>query len=187
MSKKCFVIANGESRKDFDTNRLWPFAPIIGINAIYRDGSKLDYLVGVDIKMMNEVGESGYRDAEVWTYPRQQIKHNYFKRFKQDKGWSSGPTAIILALEKGFDEIYILGMDFCGIQINGKSKLRHNNMYKGTPNYRDSKREATFHGNWENQMKRNCQSAPKTKFIRVCRNDITEYRFIPKKLKDVDN
>ncbi len=184
--KRCFIIANGESRKDFDINSLWPYGKIIGINAVYRDNVKLDYLVGVDIKMMNEIGDAGYTDAEVWTYPRSQIKHTYFKRFKKDNGWSSGPTATTLAIEKNFEEIFILGMDFCGVRGKG-DKLRMNNMYKGTSNYRGSEREATFHGNWENQMKRNCQSRPKTNFIRICRKDVEQFRFVPKKLKDVEN
>lgn len=185
--KRCFIIANGESRIGFDTNRLWPYGNVIGINAIYRDKLKLDYLVGVDIQMMNEVGDSGYHDAEVWTYPRTQIKHQYFKRLKQDKGWSSGPTAVWFALEKGFTEIYILGMDFSGVKSGTKEKLRMNNIYKGTKNYRDAKKEATFHGNWENQMRKNCLSAPNIKFIRVCCKDTPEFRFTPKKLKDVTN
>ena len=185
--ERCFIIANGESRKDFDVNRLWPYGKVIGINAIYRDKPKLDYLVGVDIQMMNEVGDARYSDCEVWTYPRTQIKHTYFKRFEQDKGWSSGPTATFLALQKGFKEIYILGMDFCGIKKDGKEKLRINNLYKNTKNYRDDKKEATFHVNWENQMKRNCNSVPGTKFVRVQRKDVPEFRFVPKKLRDVPN
>ncbi len=108
--ERCFIIANGESRKDFDISRLWPYGKIIGINAIYRERPKIDYLVGVDINMMNEVGESNYRDCEVWTYPRQQIKHGYFQRFGTDKGWSSGPTVSWLAIQKGFKEIYSIGM-----------------------------------------------------------------------------
>ena len=104
--ERCFIIANGESRKDFDISRLWPYGKIIGINAIYRENPKIDYLVGVDIQMMNEVGEAQYKGAEVWTYPRQQIKHGYFQRFAQDKGWSSGPTATLLAIQKEFKEIY---------------------------------------------------------------------------------
>ena len=98
--KRCFILANGESRKDFDHNRLWSYGKVIGINAIYREKPKIDYLVGVDIQMMNEVGEAQYRDCEVWTYPRVQIKHEYFQRFTQDKGWSSGPTATWLANKK---------------------------------------------------------------------------------------
>ena len=82
--KRCFVIANGESRKEFDINKLWPYGTVIGINAVYRSKPKLDYLVGVDIKMMNEIGDSGYTDAEIWTYPRSQIKYDHFKRFKED-------------------------------------------------------------------------------------------------------
>jgi len=102
---KVFIIANGESRKNFDINRLWPYGKVVGINAIYRDNPKIDYLVGVDIQMMNEVGEANYTGAQVWTYPRQQIKHTYFKRFSKDMGWSSGPTATWFALEQGFKEI----------------------------------------------------------------------------------
>ena len=185
--ERCFIIANGESRKDFDISRLWPYGKIIGINAIYRENPKIDYLVGVDIQMMNEIGEAQYKGAEVWTYPRQQIKHGYFQRFQQDKGWSSGPTATLLAIQKEFKEIYILGMDFGGIKVGNKEKLRINNMYKNTKNYRDDKKEATFHGNWENQMKRNCNSVPGTKFVRVQRKDVPEFRFVPKKLRDVPN
>ena len=185
--KRCFILANGESRKDFDHNRLWSYGKVIGINAIYREKPKIDYLVGVDIQMMNEVGEAQYRDCEVWTYPRVQIKHEYFQRFTQDKGWSSGPTATWLAIQKEFTEIYILGMDFCGVKKDGKEKLRINNLYKNTKNYRDDKKEATFHGNWENQMRRNCNSVPSTKFVRVQRRDVPEFRFVPKKLRDVPN
>ena len=185
--ERCFIIANGESRKNYDINLLWPYGKVIGINAIYRENPKIDYLVGVDIQMMNEVGNANYRDCEVWTYPRQQIKHGYFQRFERDNGWSSGPTATLLAIQKKFTEIYILGMDFGGIKVDGKEKLRINNMYKNTKNYRDEKKEATFHGNWENQMKRNCQSVPNTKFIRVQRKDVPEFRFVPKKLRDVTN
>ena len=184
---RCFIIANGESRKDFDYNRLWSYGKVIGINAIYREKPKIDYLVGVDIQMMNEVGDAEYRDCEVWTYPRTQIRHGYFQRFTQDKGWSSGPTATHLALEKKFKEVYILGMDFCGIKKEGKEKLRINNIYKNTKNYRDDKKEATFHGNWENQMRKNCMSSPQTRFVRVQRKDVPEFRFVPKKLRDVPN
>ena len=78
-------------------------------------------------------------------------------------------------------------MDFCGIKKGGKEKLRINNLYKNTKNYRDDKKEATFHGNWENQMRRNCNSAKDVKFIRVQRKEVPEFRFVPKKLRDVDN
>ena len=102
-------------------------------------------------------------------------------------GWSSGPTATWFALEQGFKEIYILGMDFAGIKSGTKDKLRINNMYKGTRNYRDGKKEATFHGNWENQMRKNCMQNPDATFVRVCDKYVAEFRFVPKKLRDVAN
>tara|TARA_A100001015_G_scaffold172150_1_gene191308 strand:- start:378 stop:998 length:621 start_codon:yes stop_codon:yes gene_type:complete len=185
--ERCFIIANGESRKDFDVNRLWPYGKVVGINAIYRENPRIDYLVGVDIQMMNEVGDAQYRGAEVWTYPRTQIKHQYFKRFERDLGWSSGPTATWFALQQGFKEIYIIGMDFGGIKSGTKEKLRINNIYKGTKNYRDAKKEATFHGNWENQMRKNCTQNTNVKFIRICDKHVNEFRYTPKKLRDVAN
>ena len=81
--------------------------------------------------MMNDIAKANYTGAEVWTYPRQQIKHTYFKRFSKDMGWSSGPPATWFALEQGFKEIYLLGMDFGGVKSGTKEKLRINNIYKG--------------------------------------------------------
>ena len=185
--ERCFILANGESRQGFDYNRLWEYGKVIGINAIYRENPRIDYLVGVDIQMMNEVGDANYTGAEVWTYPRQQIKHTYFKRFSKDMGWSSGPTAVWHALNQNFKEIYILGMDFCGVKKDGKEKLRINNLYKNTKNYRDDKKEATFHGNWENQMRKNCTNNNSVRFVRVQRKEVPEFKFVPKKLRDVTN
>ena len=78
-------------------------------------------------------------------------------------------------------------MDFCGIAKEGKDKLRINNLYKNTKNYRDDKKEATFHGNWENQMRRNCTNNNSVRFVRVQRKDVPEFKFVPKKLRDVAN
>ena len=36
-------------------------------------------------------------------------------------------------------------------------------------------------------MRRNCQSVPGTRFVRVQRRDVPEFKFVPKKLRDVTN
>lgn len=56
---KVFCIGNGESRKDFDLNKLRPFGKIYGCNALYRD-FKPDALISVDHGIMHEIYHSGY-------------------------------------------------------------------------------------------------------------------------------
>ena len=36
-------------------------------------------------------------------------------------------------------------------------------------------------------MRKNCLSVPGTKFVRVGRKEVAEFRFVPKKLRDVEN
>ena len=98
---------------------------------------------------------------------------------KPSLGWSSGPTALRLACEKQFKEIYILGFDYQGHREGEKKeRFRFNNMFKDTRNYKKSQDEATFYGNWMNQTKRVLQDFPDVKFHRV----IPEGWFQPKDL-----
>lgn len=59
MSTKVFLIGNGESRKDFDLNKLKPYGKIYGCNALYRQYTP-DVLVSVDHGIMHEIYQSGY-------------------------------------------------------------------------------------------------------------------------------
>ena len=59
MSTKVFLIGNGESRKDFDLNKLKPYGKIYGCNALYRQFTP-DVLVSVDHGIMHEIYQSGY-------------------------------------------------------------------------------------------------------------------------------
>ena len=47
MAKKVFCIGNGESRKDFNLERLRQFGKIYGCNGLYRDFTP-DVLVAMD-------------------------------------------------------------------------------------------------------------------------------------------
>ncbi len=63
---KVFCIGNGESRKDFDLNKLKPHGKVYGCNALYREYTP-DVLVSVDHGIMHEIYQSGYcYNNETW-------------------------------------------------------------------------------------------------------------------------
>ncbi len=101
--------------------------------------------------------------------------------FKPSLGWSSGPTALRMACDRGFKEIYILGFDYQGHKDGSRFKL--NNMFGDTRNYKRRKDEATFYGNWMNQTKRILQDFKTVKFHRVIPKDW----FKPKDLEWIGN
>ena len=59
MTKRVFCIGNGESRKDFNLEKLRPHGKIYGCNALYRDFTP-DHLTAVDAGIMHEIYNSGY-------------------------------------------------------------------------------------------------------------------------------
>jgi hypothetical protein len=59
MAKRVFCIGNGESRKDFDLEKLRSHGKIYGCNALYRDFTP-DHLSAVDAGIMHEIYNSGY-------------------------------------------------------------------------------------------------------------------------------
>ena len=77
-----------------------------------------------------------------------------------------------------------MGFDYQGYK-DKKQANRHkfNNLYKDTRNYKKSKDEATFYGNWMNQTKRCLQDFKNIKFYRV----IPKGWFAPKDLEWNDN
>jgi len=54
-----FCLGNGNSRKEFDLNKLKKYGTVIGSNAIYRDFTP-DILVALDSRMSHEIYRSGY-------------------------------------------------------------------------------------------------------------------------------
>jgi len=167
--KIAFVLGNGTSRKGIDLNRLKEIGTVYACNAVYREFDP-DYLVAVDVKMILEINKSGYqhKNPNVWTNPNKTY-HNMrnLNFFQPSKGWSSGPTALWLASQHNYEEIYILGFDFKGLD-DGK---RLNNIFADTPNYKKSTDSATFFGNWMRQTKSVIDTHKKINFYRVIQPD----------------
>ena len=156
-----FVLGNGTSRAKINVQELVGHGTIYGCNALYREFTP-DYLIAVDTKMIREITTAGAQETNnVWTNANKYTRElKGINLFNPNLGWSSGPTALNMAVEKGFEEIYVLGFDFGG--IDGK----FNNVYKDTQNYRSSSDSPTFYGNWVTQIKTILDSTD-TKIYRV--------------------
>ena len=189
MNDVAFVLGNGESRKGIQIEDLKQHGTVFACNGVYRTDTP-DFLIAVDPKMIHEIAESDYPiKHQVWSNFNAQYNKNkkildHVKWFQPSLGWSSGPTALRMACDRGFKEIYILGFDYQGF-VDEKRTNRHkfNNLYKDTRNYKKSKDEATFYGNWMNQTKRCLQDFKDVKFYRV----IPKGWFQPKDLELKNN
>ena len=117
MSELAFVLGNGESRKGISLEKLKEKGKVFACNAVYRT-DRPDFLVAVDPKMINEIAESDYMlHNQVWSNFNAQYNNNQkildnVQWFQPSLGWSSGPTALRLACERGHKTIYILGFDY---------------------------------------------------------------------------
>ena len=186
MSKIAFVLGNGESRKGIQIEELKQHGTVFACNGVYRTETP-DYLIAVDPKMMLEIAESNYMiNNKVWSnfnsqYNKVQRIMEHVQWFKPSLGWSSGPTALRMACDHGYKQIYILGFDYQGFQQQNSYKF--NNVFKDTRNYKRSKDEATFYGNWMNQTKRCLQDFKNIKFTRV----VPKGWFTPKDLEWNEN
>lgn len=179
-NKTAFVLGNGVSRKTIDPAELQKYGQVYGCNALYRTFAP-DYLVAVDTKMILELNRAGYQNNhEVWTNPNKvYFNMKGFNFFQPSKGWSSGPTALWLASQHGYEQIYILGFDYKGLQDG----TRFNNIYADTENYKKSKDGATFFGNWMRQTKAVIREHKEIQYIRVIAPD----NYVPEELNNFEN
>ena len=170
MSNIAFVLGNGESRKGIDIDDLKEKGTVFACNAVYRT-HRPHFLIAVDPKMILEIAETDYAvHNKVWSnfnaqYNKNQKILDHVNWFKPSLGWSSGPTALRMACDQGFKEIYILGFDYQGHNDGKRFKL--NNIFGDSRNYKKRIDEATFYGNWMNQTKRVLQDFKDVKFHRV--------------------
>ncbi len=179
--KVAFVLGNGVSRADINPADLKRYGVIYGCNALFRSYAP-DHLIAVDTKMIREITQDGYHNTHsVWTnaskYTREIPNLNLFT---PTLGWSSGPSALNLASNHGYDTIYILGFDYVGV---GKNNELVNNMYAGTHNYKQISERATYFGNWQRQTA-TCIKNTKVKYIRVID---TQSSYVPEPLIGLTN
>jgi len=172
-SDVAFVLGNGKSRLNVDPRSFQERGVVYGCNALYREFAP-DYLVAVDVKMVNEIIASGYhRTHQVWTNSNKGVSSKAnINFFSPHKGWSSGPTALWFASTHTYQTIYILGFDYQG--AGGK----FNNVYADTFNYKKSTDSPTFHGNWLSQTEKVIKEFRQIKFVRVIEDDA----FVPDQL-----
>jgi len=189
MSTTAFVLGNGESRRGIDINDLKEKGTVYACNAVYRTHQP-HWLVAVDPKMMLEIAETDYAvNNKVYSnfnaqYNKVQKLLDHVTWSKPSLGWSSGPTALKLACDHGFKEIYILGFDYQGHTVDNKGTRKIlNNIFGGTRNYKKPSDQATFYGNWMNQTKRCLHDYKDITFHRV----IPEGWFKPKDIVGADN
>ena len=175
-----FVLGNGTSREGIDLEEISKIGKVYACNAVYRTFAP-DYLVAVDVKMILEINKHGYqRKHEVWTNPNRAYDAMSDLRFFQpSKGWSSGPTALWLASQHGYEKIYILGFDYKGLGDGSQ----FNNLYADTPNYKKSSDGATFFGNWLRQTSSVIKQNPNINYVRV----ITPDNYNPEELNKSRN
>ena len=77
--KRAFIIGNGESRQDFDLEKLRAHGKIYGCNALYRDFTP-DVLVAVDHGIMHEIYHSGYAfNNECWFRNWRHIRKDLYR------------------------------------------------------------------------------------------------------------
>jgi hypothetical protein len=159
---RAFVLGNGKSRLAIHPSKLKKYGKIYGCNALYREFTP-DYLIAVDPKMIIEICNTGYQISnEVWTNPNNRYtKFENLNFFKNPKGWSSGPTALLKACTDGNREIFILGFDYYGIGNN------FNNVYADTINYKKSTDVSTYYGNWMKQTETVIKQHTHIQFHRV--------------------
>ena len=173
MSSIAFVLGNGESRRGIEIDDLKEKGTVYACNAVYRT-HRPHFLVAVDPKMILEIAETDYMvHNKVWSnfnaqYQKNQKILDHCNWFKPSLGWSSGPTALRMACEHGYKEIYILGFDYQGLKEQAhKERYKLNNIFGDTRNYKKRNDEATFYGNWMNQTKRCLEDYKDIKFHRV--------------------
>ena len=181
-NKIAFVLGNGTSRKDINHHNLKKYGTVYGCNALFREFAP-DHLVCVDTKMITEINDAQYQNKHnVWSNRNKLTERTPgIKIIEPNKGWSSGPTALMIASQHGHKVIYIMGFDYVGL---GEQKELVNNIYAGTKNYKGVNDRATYYGNWQRQTMMCVNQFPKTKYYRIIKS-MNDY--IPDHLKDLNN
>jgi hypothetical protein len=165
------VIGNGESRASIDIDKL--AGPKVGCNAIMRD-YRVDHLVCVDRRMVQEAISAGVNTQGTFIYTRQDWYSNFktlrvrtvpelpyvgSDRHDDPFHWGSGPYAVLLAAKLSKKS----NVDLIGFDLHSKTQTV-NNIYKSTPNYDDASKRAVDPRYWIHQIGMVFKCFPKIQF-----------------------
>ena len=170
MEQLYVVLGNGETRKGFDLTKLEKHITF-GCNSLCRDFHPT-YLIAVDRRCVEEAVDYG---VSVYTRPRwhssfaaypyvqylPELPYKPEHKADEPMNWGSGTYAAYLACLQKPKKIYFLGFD---IYSMGN---RHNNIYKGTPNYDGPDRRPVDPSYWIYQINKLHQLFPEISFIHV--------------------
>jgi hypothetical protein len=160
-----FIIGNGESRLNFDLNKLRSVpCRIAGCNRLYEDFEP-DFLVSLDPRFYKKV-KKNYKG--IYFYPdfekKEILSSNGYHKYKHRK-WASGPTAIWIMCER-FGRKYINRMFLLGFDFYSKTN-RINNIYKNTFGYAAEDAKAVDPKRWLEECEYIFLEFPFIKFYRV--------------------
>ena len=160
-----FVVGNGESRRGFDLNILKKHGIVYGCNSLFKD-FKPHTLISVDNKTIDMIKKSGYEGEFVYFdrgTRRLVMRGKEIFNFEY-RGWASGQTALWLICDRmrqHIPTIFMIGFDF----YSKDDKI--NNIYKGTPCYRDTGSKPVDPKKWIYQCMHVFAEFRKNKFYRV--------------------
>lgn len=123
------ILGNGNSRTYFDLDFFRKRGPLYGCNGIYRS-EKIDWLVAVDDKMINEILSNKAPHYNFYVPPLQ-------KRFEpaeyspEHRCQNAGMVAMELAIDHEYKQLLCLGFDFLFDDVS----MNINNVFDGTYGY----------------------------------------------------
>jgi len=156
-----FVLGNGQSRAAVPVDQLLALAPVYGCNALYRT-HRVTALVATDDKISRAIEQSGYPRHTPFYTRRPTPGTGAHLVPQQYRGFSSGPIALALAAQAGYQDIYLLGFDMAPMASG-----RFNNVYAGTEFYKPPEADPTYTGNWQRQLRQVMQDHAAQRFWRV--------------------
>ena len=175
-----YVAGNGTSRCSVNLVSVKKQGKLYGCNSIYKEITP-DVLVATDEGQSHAIQLTGYA-----------LHHEFHTRKPYcDKGarqlklphanWSSGPNAVQLAVIDGHTEIFLFGFDFGGITDV------FNNVFASHEFYKKVGDDATYGGNWYNQIETIVRHGKKIKFTVVIGTQTdTSYTDSLKELENVE-
>ena len=155
-----FVLGNGVSRQGVDLSKLQQSGKIYGCNALYREFVP-DVLVATDIPISERIQKSGYALSNCF-YTRLVLDNLGALRIPEDYfTYSSGPAALGIAADHGFEKIYLLGFDMGPLKDE-----TYNNIYADTEFYKKSQSAPVTPVNWITQIESIAKKHSTTQFVR---------------------